>query len=506
MKQKRIAVWCAALLCLGLSVSLAACGMKQDRMAQEAPWASPLPESMPTERVPLSEEALLWFQTNYFGGEDYPNVYQMLTLSLYESPEDIHLYDTFYMGNPLDTASLQGTEELTRVQEMLPPGEGSVVKNSPQAMGELLEAATGYTLEETNQRGLELFTYVKEFDAYYHYRGDTNDRMDAEGNWMNILMYCDLKVEYGEQDAEGNVYLYYSRENHTGCTGWILRLTQQEDGNYFIVSNREVGRLWDAQDMPPKVQADVLGQAKGAYWEQAEILVTDPDFYYENEQGEQESYTYPDYVWPDEDYLDVRATELRQLLDMEIAGESFAIYGFHIQLQPYGGGVTYTQGETITSDGWADMGEQFLLYWNLEEEEAFLYGEMIAISDIAEDTDALAQWIIDNVTEMPKVSREELTSATRIYGDSEKEIVITAEDILVFYEIDSDSIVLATPLAKQEASGIGFALSMVDDAGEVLWLDLPGYVLENYLNFAWQCRELEESQLAVWFSGMVENN
>lgn len=43
-------------------------------------------------------------------------------------------------------------------------------------MDAALEEYLGLTLAETNQVGLDGFTYLPEYDSYYHFHGDTNYR------------------------------------------------------------------------------------------------------------------------------------------------------------------------------------------------------------------------------------------------------------------------------------------------------------------------------------------
>lgn len=47
-------------------------------------------------------------------------------------------------------------------------------KITRQEMDAVLWEYTGLTLEETRQVGLKQFTYLPEYDAYYHFHGDTN--------------------------------------------------------------------------------------------------------------------------------------------------------------------------------------------------------------------------------------------------------------------------------------------------------------------------------------------
>ncbi|QNL45654.1 M56 family metallopeptidase [Oscillibacter hominis] len=125
---------------------------------------------------PIGEEELHYFNEEYFNGEDY-NLRNQFLSSLYDAPEEIDLFELFYCGSGL-------TEEMTapELQSVIDVGYGGYppdtdyTKLSASNMNQVLEDYLGLTLDETRQIGLEQFTYLAEYDAYYCFHGDTNYR------------------------------------------------------------------------------------------------------------------------------------------------------------------------------------------------------------------------------------------------------------------------------------------------------------------------------------------
>ena len=81
---------------------------------------------------------------------------------------------------------------------------------------------TNRTLAEFNGVGLENFTYLAEYDAYYHFHGDTN-------YWNNV------HIVSGER-KDGLICLYY--EDTFMPNGWkCVTLRNTPSGEYLFVSN-----------------------------------------------------------------------------------------------------------------------------------------------------------------------------------------------------------------------------------------------------------------------------
>ena len=172
---------------------------------------------------PLTGEELTFFATEWFNAGDIRN--QFLT-SLYDSPEDIDLFELFYCGN--------GLEETISDQELAEEGNwdeaGSLVcalvKNSRTNMDAVLTQYMGLTLAETNQVGLEYFSYREEYDAYYESHGDTN-------------YYLQVDIKAGVR--EGDLIRLYYKETYFGGKrgGWAcVTLRDLGDGTYHFVSNQ----------------------------------------------------------------------------------------------------------------------------------------------------------------------------------------------------------------------------------------------------------------------------
>ena len=172
---------------------------------------------------PLTGEELTFFATEWFNAGGIRN--QFLT-SFYDSPEDIDLFQLFYCGN--------GLEETISDQELAEEGNwdeaGSLicalVKNSRTNMDAVLTQYMGLTLAETNQVGLEDFSYREEYDAYYESHGDTN-------------YYLQVDITAGVR--EGDLIRLYYKETYFGGKrgGWAcVTLRDLGDGTYHFVSNQ----------------------------------------------------------------------------------------------------------------------------------------------------------------------------------------------------------------------------------------------------------------------------
>ncbi len=207
-----------------------------DVSPSESPDASTVPEGF----TALSEEELEWFNTEYFN--TYPNIHNQFVISLYEKPEDINLFDTFYIGSGIDDYATE--EERAAIVEAygwdMEP-DCSCQKNSVAAMDAALTENMGLTLDKTNGNGLDMMLYLPEYDAYYFYHGDTN--------------YLGVTVTGGCRDNAGGVYL-----NYTCVTFYeserLLHLEENGDG-YLFVSNIEIsgppGNITAGADVPDEV-------------------------------------------------------------------------------------------------------------------------------------------------------------------------------------------------------------------------------------------------------------
>ena len=166
----------------------------------------------------LTGKELAFFNEEFFngGGVDLHN--QFLS-SLYETPEDIDLFELFYCeGSALSDEELRASLEMDPDNMPCP-----AYKLTTAEMDALLTENLGLTLAQTNKIGLDSFTYLPEYDAYYWAHGDTNYR-----SWVTFAA--------GEREGD-TVRLYYDDDYMGG--GWkCLTLAEQDGGGYHFLSNR----------------------------------------------------------------------------------------------------------------------------------------------------------------------------------------------------------------------------------------------------------------------------
>ena len=211
--------------------------------------------------VPLTPEELAYFNDgSFFSTEDTENPYtrfsirNMFLTSRYDTPQDIDLFELFYCGSTQPSAPMSQKERqlvIDRGYHGTAPPCGCT-KITRQEMDAVLLEHTGLTLEETHQVGLEQFTYLPEYDAYYHFHGDTNYTFPifSQGFRQGDMIYLD----YGD-----------------------CRLTLRQTGNsYQFCSNHSLNTL------PAKDDALARDLSSDAYL-QAEarllpLLLSDPEW------------------------------------------------------------------------------------------------------------------------------------------------------------------------------------------------------------------------------------
>lgn len=174
--------------------------------------------------APLTGAELTYFAEEWFNGDDF-NIRNQFLNSLYDRPEDIDLYNLFYCGS--------GLPETISDQELAEEGnwatDGELIcpleKNSRANMDAVLTQYAGLTVEETNQVGLEGFSYREEYDAWYHAHGDTN-------------YYPQVDITAGRRQGD-LIHLYYRETFRPDRGDWgCVTLRDLGDGNYWFVSNQ----------------------------------------------------------------------------------------------------------------------------------------------------------------------------------------------------------------------------------------------------------------------------
>ncbi len=199
-------LWAAALSAL-LAALVCACSF--------AKTAETGPE---TEDGPLTAEELERFNNEVFNGEGFNMMNQFLFQAV-EAPKDykhIDLYQLFYNG--IGTFSCT-EEERQAVANAAWGGEDpgiDLLKCSAGEMDKVLREYLGLSLEETDKRGLDRFTYLEEYDAYYTFHGDTN-------------YPGDVTFTFGER-RDGAVLLYYEGSGFPGLSSGNGEMTAVTDG------------------------------------------------------------------------------------------------------------------------------------------------------------------------------------------------------------------------------------------------------------------------------------
>lgn len=122
---------------------------------------------------PLSSQELEWFNEEFFNQSTSPCLPNQFLTSLYDSPQEIDLYELFYNGTG-EPESIDQAERQAAAEAIGGEDSTDLVKFSAANADRVLETYTGLTLDQTEQIGLDRFTYLEETDAYYHFHGDTN--------------------------------------------------------------------------------------------------------------------------------------------------------------------------------------------------------------------------------------------------------------------------------------------------------------------------------------------
>lgn len=200
------------------------------------------------EDGPLTAEELERFNTEVFNGDGFNMMNQFLSLAV-EAPKDyrqIDLFALFYngTGEPMEVTE----EERQAVAEADYGGEDpmvDLVKCPASEMDAVLRKYLGLTLDETDQWGLDRFTYLEEYDAYYDFHGDTNypgEVTFTSGKWKDgkVLLYYEGSGFPGLSSGNGEMNMISSGP---AC----VTLEPQKDGGCRFLSN------WVRNDDPPVI-------------------------------------------------------------------------------------------------------------------------------------------------------------------------------------------------------------------------------------------------------------
>lgn len=163
---------------------------------------------------------------------------QLLT-SVYDQPRSIDMYQLFYNGvSPEQAVSDAERQEVTDTYYSGSDPEVDLIRITAEQADAVLTRWTGLTLAETDALNMGSFSYLSDYDAYYHFHGDTN----APGS---VCFYA------GECSGD-TVTLYYQPEQcgvylvDTAGSGeevWAkVTAEPQSGGNLRILSNQICGR------------------------------------------------------------------------------------------------------------------------------------------------------------------------------------------------------------------------------------------------------------------------
>lgn len=146
--------------------------------------------------------------------------------SLYDTPGKIDLFQLFYCGSvPMEfSTEAEKAAVIAHNGWDLAP-DCACDKISRANMNAVLSEHMGLNLDDTDSVGLERFTYLEEYDAYYHFHGDTNSRS-----------YIAFSSGVREDDL---IHLLYN-DRFMVDGNKVLTLRVLDDG-YLFVSNKKTG-------------------------------------------------------------------------------------------------------------------------------------------------------------------------------------------------------------------------------------------------------------------------
>ena len=173
--------------------------------------------------VPLTDEEIHWFNTEFFNGE-YLDIQNQFLSSTYKSPEHINMFELFYCGTGKESSAPMSQEEYRLLLDTYYGG------SEPDCACDKLPAADidavlleniGMVLADTKAISMGSFDYLAAYDAYYHVHGDTNYRSE-------------VVISSGER--EGDLIRLYYYKTSMDIRWKCVTLMEHGDG-YWFVSN-----------------------------------------------------------------------------------------------------------------------------------------------------------------------------------------------------------------------------------------------------------------------------
>jgi hypothetical protein len=189
-------------------------------------------QSVSTQVTLLNAKELEYFNGDEFFNGEYMNICNQFLSSLYDVPGKADLFQLFYNGSGLEDVITE--EERAAVVafngwDMEP--DCACTKISRANMDAVLTKYMGLTLGDTEKIGLENFTYLEEYDAYYYYHGDSNYRS---------------AVSFSGGEREGNIIRLFYDDQFMGDGEKVLTLKAQAD-SYLFVSNQKLEDATEAK-------------------------------------------------------------------------------------------------------------------------------------------------------------------------------------------------------------------------------------------------------------------
>lgn len=203
--------------------------------------------------TPLTVEELNYFNSSEFFNGEYINIRNQFLSSLYDTPKKIDLYELFYCGSgqggyptEAEIAAVVAQSGGNRAPEC------GCDKISGTDIDAVLTKYTGLTLDDTDKTGLDKFIYLKEYDAYYHFHGDTNYR---------------AQITFSSGEREGDIIRLFYNDAFMADGNKVLTLRKTNDGYLFISNKKAVPPTRsDAGTNPsaPFGQAPTLNEANSS--------------------------------------------------------------------------------------------------------------------------------------------------------------------------------------------------------------------------------------------------
>ena len=187
-----------------------------------------IPETTTAEAISLTEDELTFFNGNSFFNGDYVNIHNQFLSSIYDEPADIDLFELFYCGSAsvetITEDELKTVMEKTGITGSIDDLPCDCEKISCSNMNKVLTECMGITLADTNKIGLDHFVYLSQYEAYYHFHGDTNYRE---------------KINFSRGEREGDIVRLFYNDDFF-CDGYKVLTLQERNGAYLFVANQKV--------------------------------------------------------------------------------------------------------------------------------------------------------------------------------------------------------------------------------------------------------------------------